>query len=134
MSGIERIMLVDDNEADNVYNEIILRSAGYEGGLWVHESGQAALAQLKQTTFLPPCLILLDIDMPGMDGFEFAAAAAPLLSRHPTLVLVMLTSSSSAEDRQRAATMTEISSLLAKPLTVQAARALLSGGASRGVH
>ncbi len=134
MSGIERIMLVDDNEADNVYHEIILRSAGYEGELWIHESGEAALAQLKRTTILPPCLVLLDINMPGMSGFEFATAAAPLLSKHPTLVVVMLTSSSSMEDRKRAATMAVISSFLTKPLTVRAAHTLLSGGASQGVH
>lgn len=134
MAHIERIMLVDDNEADNVYHELILRAAGFEGELWIHETGESALGQLGRASVLPPCLILLDINMPGMDGFEFAAAAAPLLRRHPALIVVMLTSSSSPQDHARAAGMSEISSYLTKPLTVSSARALIVGGASPGRH
>jgi len=134
MADIERIMLVDDNEADNVYHELILRAAGFEGALWIHETGESALEQLRCATALPPCLILLDINMPGMNGFEFAAAAAPLLERHPAMIVVMLTSSSSPEDYARAAGMTQISSYLTKPLTVSSAFTLIVGGASPGRH
>jgi CheY-like chemotaxis protein len=134
MAFIERIMLVDDNEADNVYHELILRAAGFTGDLWIHETGEAALEQLRGAGMRAPCLILLDINMPGMDGFEFAAAAAPLLKRHPALIVVMLTSSSSPEDYSRAIEMEQVSSYLIKPLTVSSAFTLIVGGASPGRH
>jgi CheY-like chemotaxis protein len=134
MARIERIMLVDDNEADNVYHELVLRAAGFQGELWIHETGESALEQLRGDRMPTPCLILLDINMPGMNGFEFAAAAAPLLQRHPALIVVMLTSSSSPEDRSRATGMEQISSYLIKPLTVSSAIALITGGASPGRH
>lgn len=66
-----RVMLIDDNEADNVYHELVLRRAGFGGELVVHESAELALASLNSD--LHPrksTLIFLDINMPGMDGYQ----------------------------------------------------------------
>ena len=40
----QRFILVDDNEADNVYHEIMIRRAGFTGEVRVFESGAEALA------------------------------------------------------------------------------------------
>ena len=127
--SVHCIMLVDDNEADNVYHEIMLRRAGFGGELVVRESAQQALDYLTQAAALLPNLILLDINMPGMNGFEFAREAAPLLQRMPTATVVMLTSSSLPNDRERAHEMPEIAGYVTKPLTVASARALQIGRA-----
>ena len=76
---VQRIVLVDDSEADNVYHEVVLRRAGFSGDLQVFEMAAPALDYLRRLPDGPVCLVLLDINMPGMDGWEFAAAAAPLL-------------------------------------------------------
>lgn len=72
-------------------------------------------------------LVLLDINMPGMNGWEFAAAARALLLANPAIVLVMLTSSSLDEDRRRAGDMGNITGYLTKPLSREAVQQMLQG-------
>lgn len=124
---MERILLVDDNEADNVFHEFVIRRAGFTGELTVCESGPSALAHLSSAGTQRPTLILLDINMPGMSGFEFARAAAPLLADEPTAIVVMLTSSGAQDDLERARQMPEITSYLIKPLTAETIADLLAG-------
>ena len=123
----QRILLVDDNDADNVYHEIVLRRAGYSGEIVVCESGEAALEYLRAHPDQPPELVLLDINMPGMDGFEFARAATPYLTGAATATVVMLTSSASEADRRKAKSLEVIRGYIIKPLTEQTAGELLAG-------
>ena len=116
----------------------VVKNRGYtdvfvagDGELVIRESAQQALDYLVNATALLPNLILLDINMPGMNGFEFAREAAPLLQRVPTATVVMLTSSSLPNDRERARAMPEIAGYVTKPLTVASARVLLDGDFQR---
>ncbi len=59
------IMIVDDTEANVELLTDILRNAGYR----VRTAGDGKLA-LRSVRAKPPALILLDIKMPGMDGYE----------------------------------------------------------------
>lgn len=121
----ERFILVDDNEADNVYHEIMIRRAGFGGDVLVFESGADALAFLKTDPLSLPTCLFLDINMPQMDGFEFARLATPLLSHKPMVVVLMLTSSDAPQDRQRASEMPLIQGFVTKPLTAQRVRSML---------
>jgi CheY-like chemotaxis protein len=125
MTAPQRVLLVDDNESDNVFHEIILRKAGFTGEVLAFETGVDALAFLRNDPLELPTYIFLDINMPMMDGFEVAREAAPLLAGKPTVILVMLTSSGSPHDRDRAARMPVIRGFLTKPLTVDVARELI---------
>lgn len=124
----ERFILVDDNEADNVYHEIMIRRAGFGGDVLVFESGAEALAFLKTDPLPLPTCLFLDINMPQMDGFEFARLATPLLSHKPTVVVLMLTSSDAPQDRQRASETPLIQGFVTKPLTAERVRAMLQAG------
>ncbi len=128
MSAPTRIILVDDNEADNVFHEIMIRRAGFTGELRVFESAGEALAFLRGDPLTTPTCIFLDINMPLMDGFEFAREATPLLDGRSTVRLMLLTSSDAPRDRQRAEDMPVIRDFITKPLTVQRARDLLGAG------
>ena len=122
-----RVLLIDDNEADNVYHELVLRRAGFGGELVVHESAELALVSLNSD--LHPrksTLIFLDINMPGMDGFQFVDAAAAVLSEVNPVILVMLTSSTADKDIRRAKELPLIRDYLIKPLVVAEAREILA--------
>lgn len=126
MTTPTRIILIDDNEADNVFHEIMIRRAGFTGELRVFENAGEALAFLQGDPLTAPTWLFLDINMPLMDGFEFAREATPLLDGRPTARLMLLTSSDAPQDRQRAEEMPVIRDFITKPLTVQRVRDLLN--------
>lgn len=64
-SKIDRILAVDDTKDNLILVQTILESEGYE--IDSVENGIAALEHVAQS---PPDLILLDVMMPGMDGYE----------------------------------------------------------------
>lgn len=125
MTAPTRFILVDDNEADNVFHEIMIRRAGFNGELLIYEDAAEALAFLQNDPLTTPTCIFLDINMPLMDGFEFARQATPLLSSKSTVQLLMLTSSDAPQDRKIASEMPLIQGFITKPLTVQKVRELL---------
>jgi two-component system, sensor histidine kinase and response regulator len=61
----DHILVVDDSPDNSFLIQTILQDADYQ--VDVADSGSVALAKLEQ---LPPDLVLLDIMMPGMDGYE----------------------------------------------------------------
>ena len=125
MPAIERIILIDDNESDNVYHEIMIKRAGFAGEIVIFESGIEALRFLESADLDIPSYIFLDINMPMMDGFEVAERAAPLLADKRAIIMVMLTSSASPMDRERAGALEIIHGFITKPLTVDALKNLL---------
>lgn len=125
MPAIERIILIDDNESDNVYHEIMIKRAGFTGEIVIMENGIEALRYLESANLDVPTYIFLDINMPMMDGFEVAERAAPLLADKRTIIMVMLTSSSSPVDRERAGALEIIHGFITKPLTPGAVKNLL---------
>ncbi len=95
---IERILVVED---DHTNREMLRRMLVKEG--WsVVEAANGRIA-LDRVTESPPDLILLDLMMPEMDGFEFVAE----LQRHPewhAIPIVVLTAKDiNQEDRDRLA-------------------------------
>lgn len=126
MNSFERFVLIDDNEADNVFHEIMIRRAGFSGDILVFESGIDALQWMGEDESLIPTCIFLDINMPMMDGFEVAENAEPLIGDKPTTVLVMLTSSGSPADKERALAIPVIQDYVTKPLSVDLVKQLLS--------
>jgi CheY-like chemotaxis protein len=78
------VLIVEDNDATREALALLLQMGGYttaEAG-----DGRAALAYLR--THPPPRLILLDLMMPGMDGWEFLRERRkdPELTRLPVVL------------------------------------------------
>jgi CheY-like chemotaxis protein len=109
---------VDDDEASNFLHQLLLENAGITE---IHTvlNGQQALDYLRMhcinNQHSCPDIILLDINMPVMDGFEFLEKL-PLLGLPENIQIVLLTSSAYAKDVEKAKNYS-IHSYLNKPLT-----------------
>lgn len=74
MKKIERILLIDDDPIVNTRNRNLIESHGFSDNIVVKKNGQEALVYLEKECREVqnyPNLIILDLKMPGMDGFEF---------------------------------------------------------------
>ncbi|HET6555828.1 MAG TPA: response regulator [Prolixibacteraceae bacterium] len=127
MKTINCILLVDNFDADNYYNSIILKNAGLCNHLKTAISGIEALEYLKNASendqhgsFPIPDILFLDINMPGMNGFEFLEEFKKLDEKlKSSVVIVLLTTFLNSEDRKRALQYKEIKEILIKPLTIE---------------
>ena len=108
------VMVVDDSESDLLFTQIVLERSGVARQLVLMDSARRALDFLAQPGNPAIDLILLDINMPGMDGFEFLDSYEQQCAQ-PTSV-VMLTSSPDPADRVRALQHRCVRDFLAKPL------------------
>lgn len=90
------IMIVEDNQEIREALMEVLDEEGYQSIGVAH--GEEALAQLRAGTY--PHLILLDLMMPVMDGWQFRAEQQrdPALARIP---VVVLTADGAAEAKAR---------------------------------
>ncbi len=123
MKKLELILLVDDDFVMNFYNEDLLVRMDVSHKIHTVKDGQEALDYiLKQGDYKgnndpKPCLIILDINMPRMNGFEFLDNYNTLDQQLQAQAIVcMLTTSLHHEDRNKADNYPMISSYLSKPL------------------
>ncbi|GAA5513835.1 response regulator rcp1 [Deinococcus carri] len=113
-----RLLLVEDNAADVFLMEAALEAATLPVHLTVARDGVEALAQLEADRAAErlPDLVLLDLNMPRLNGFEVLAAlrADPALA---SLVVVVFTTSSAETDVRRAYAL-QANSYVSKPATL----------------
>jgi two-component system chemotaxis sensor kinase CheA len=89
------LLVIDDSLTTRMLEQGILETAGYE--VDTASSGEQALGKARQRRY---GAFIVDVEMPGMDGFTFiqTARAEPELAEVPS---ILVTSRDSAEDRSR---------------------------------
>lgn len=90
------ILLVDDNLINRRVAMLLLQSIGYEADSV--ESGQEALEAVRKTSY---DVIFMDVQMPGMDGFETSRAIWREFEEENRPYIIAMTASAMLGDRER---------------------------------
>ena len=114
-----KVLLIDDSGTDLFINETILKSLKFSKEISTQSNPEKALNFLRSVEKLSeiPDVIFLDLNMPGMDGFEFLAGfnSLPEFIKNKCKIIV-LTSSRNKEDKHKAMMNKSVIRYIMKPL------------------
>ncbi len=125
---LNSILLIEDDEATNFYNQLIIEKADAANHIEITLNGKEAIDYLtnkgkyqkNDNAYPKPDLIFVDINMPKMDGWEFLEEYQKLPDiQKGKVVIVMLTTSINPDDQKRSERISIVSGYHKKPLTVQ---------------
>ena len=124
--------MIDDEEANNFYHQLVIEAVVEDAEIVALTSGVDALEYLKNNPHNLPdngsiqSAIFLDINMPGMSGWEFLDEYKKLENQFKVDHLIALvTSSQNPEDKKRAKQYDIVNEYIVKPLTEQNLRNIL---------
>lgn len=94
------ILLVDDDYVNNFITESLLRKSGIAKEIKAVRNGEEALTYLSEEINYVPDLILLDINMPEMDGINFLKNFKKMVL-DKSIRIILLTSSVNPKDKDK---------------------------------
>jgi len=123
--NLDCILLIDDDDATNFINKVVIDSLAIDSHIEICNSARKGLDYLtcngaysNHTEYPQPGIIFLDINMPGMNGWEFLEEYETLPpDQKAHVVVAMLTTSLNPDDAKRGNENTNLSSFMNKPLT-----------------
>lgn len=132
--SLKSIILVDDDEISNLFNKIFIGKLNLDVKVDIFLNGQEALEYLdylagaeNTSSIEQPCLLLLDIKMPKMDGWKFMTLYLEKIDAalRENIVVVMLTTSEDEGDMIKAMQNPHIQEFMQKPLSEKKFRHLI---------
>jgi signal transduction histidine kinase/ActR/RegA family two-component response regulator len=117
-----RILVVDDNEINRIIATELLKDMGYETDEACN--GQEAVERIKQAMERDYDLILMDIQMPVMNGYEATRAIRALDAPLHDIPIIALTANAFEEDKKNARDA-GMNSHIAKPINIEQLDAVL---------
>lgn len=114
---LREVLVVDDSDADLLYAQLMVEGSQVCDRVRTFDTALDVLEYLQRIEGHEVDLILLDINMPEMNGFEFLAAYHKLHSAHQArAVVVMLTNSPDPADQARAQAFECVKGYVVKPI------------------
>ena len=129
MPQVENVLLIDDDEISNFLTATVLRNSQVFRHIKVTSDGREALEWLRQeqiATASYPDLILLDLNMPNMNGFTFLKSLRDLPGPNPKSRIIVLSTSNYQEDFEYLKQFPEVEVFLNKPLTEESLQYILN--------
>ncbi len=122
IQNLSCVLLIDDDEATNFYHTVILEEELADLHIHSVRSARAGLDFLlskDESAGIPqPGIIFLDLNMPGMSGWDFVTKYNNLSQEiHDRSIVVLLSTSINPDDRERAAEIPAVREFVNKPLT-----------------
>lgn len=121
MSAKINLLVIDDDDINIFIIKKIVEKTGYEAQMVAKTNGQLAidyLKELKDGGLNFPDLILVDINMPVLNGWEFLEAYDQLGWQH-NVDMYMLSSSVYENDIEKAKTYKTVKGFISKPLSIE---------------
>lgn len=123
--ALKSVFLIDDDEISNFLNKILIKNLGLDVEVLTAGNGREALNILEERTIgasgesIAPCLLILDINMPVMNGWQFLEAFDKRFSEaiKKKITIVMITVSEDQRDVIRATNNSLVMDYIHKPLT-----------------
>ena len=130
MKRIKQVLLVDDNETTNFYNEDVLEESDLFEEIKVLASGTEVLDFFKQLDNNGedlPELMFLDVKMPDYDGFEVLEELEELFEeRLDNVKICMLTTSNHKRDLEKFEKFINAVDYINKPLKLERVKEIVS--------
>ena len=111
MSKLLKIMLVDDQKMANFINKKLIEVTHFAEKIVDYTLPNVALSDIEKEK---PDLIFLDLNMPEINGWSFLDA---MKEKNNKTHVVIVTSSTSVLDKEKAQSYTQVVDFLIKPLT-----------------
>ena len=123
-----QVVLIDDSDIDNAVNSKLLKLAKLSQDIQAFNTPQKGLDFVREQgpTWTSPRWVLLDIRMPGMNGFEWLERFRELPEAVPSMCRIyMLSASIDRDELKRAEDDPSVIALMEKPLDVYMFRQLI---------
>lgn len=131
---LEKVICVDDDPIALLLSKLVLAKSDFASQVITAANGEIAIQYLERPEVIAennssenPLVILLDLNMPVMDGWEFLEQfSTTLYSQHYKAAKVILLSSSiDPNDIERSKDFPMVSAFLPKPLTKEMLQTIL---------
>ena len=114
--GSQRILLVEDNEVNTEIEVELLENLGFI--MDTAENGSIAVEKVRVSRPGDYALILMDIQMPVMDGYEAARSIRAMDNPHQASLPIVALSANAFDEDRRMSMESGMNAHLAKPLDV----------------
>ena len=119
MQNILKFMLIDDDPVSNYLTKTVIDKTNFEAKVEAFENAEDAFECLLDSNYELPNIILLDLNMPVMSGWEFIEAFSQSdYLMQAGITLIILSASNNPRDIEKAKAFSFVRDYINKPLTV----------------
>lgn len=131
---LEKVICVDDDPIALLLSKLVLAKSDFTSQVITAANGEIAIQYLERPEVIAennnsvnPLVILLDLNMPVMDGWEFLEQFSKTLhtQHYKTAKVILLSSSIDPNDIERSKDFSMVSAFLPKPLTKEMLQTIL---------